>query len=80
MAWHKHQCICGATWNCKIDIIPTNDHHHRALCKEWEESLCDACLQNILENQGPEILKDLMTSESADPSTAYRIAGMIRSR
>jgi hypothetical protein len=73
MGWHKHECICGKIFNCRMDIVPTGDHHHRAWCKEWVDSICDQCLSNILENQGPEIFKDLMASEHWDPSTSYRI-------
>jgi hypothetical protein len=82
VAWHKHSCICGAIWNCKIDIIPVlNDHHHRrALCKEWTESFCDHCLRSILQAQGATVLRELSQSEAADPSTRLRISTMISDR
>ena len=53
-----------------MNIIPTYDKHHRALCREWPESLCPDCLQNMLEHQTAEQLRGL---EQVDPPAGWRL-------
>lgn len=70
MAWHSHSCLCGAVFRCRLDILPTHDSYHRAWCREFEESVCSDCLNNIQAAQGNEALREL--AAVLDPSASHR--------
>jgi hypothetical protein len=71
MTKHEHQCLCGATWLCIINILPVAGGG-RIWCREWTDAgICDRCLENIATAQGREVLQ-AMSELEADPLIAYQ--------
>src|SRR5215471_10710150 len=70
LSWHKHESVCGQMWNCRWDVIATGDSDRRAQFRQWGESVCDSCLQNMVANQGRDVIENFI--EVCDPSSRWR--------
>jgi hypothetical protein len=69
---HRHHCICETVFECALDILPCGDG--RALCKEWPDSFCLGCLENMIEHSTPETIASMVeTLKEYDPLTVARV-------
>ena len=81
MTKHRHECLCGTSWNCIINILPLPDGLGRARCENWPESICDNCIESCLANQPRRKRKLILESMSKIPDAllAWRARARLES-
>jgi hypothetical protein len=72
MKSHSHRCLCGSEWVCDIDIVNPS-RGERALCREWPDSTCPSCLENLFANSNRATLESFAaTMANYEPLSAQR--------
>jgi len=76
-AHHWHTCFCSRQFICQLDIIPAAEGS-RALCKEWVDSLCPSCMENILQHATVEDIASMIDCFGAvDPLAAVKVRELV---
>jgi hypothetical protein len=72
---HEHVCLCGEIWGCTIAILPLPNRLGGARCERWPDSICDGCIQSILQGQDGEERRAIVESmsENLDALTVWRL-------